>query len=75
MGVLDGDTDADRLGGVKRGVLFCDASKKLCGARGLTTCMIVRTANARNSRWEEGSCIPSALVSTEFRVPASDNWL
>lgn len=39
FGVLDGETEADRLGGepggVKRGVLFCDASKKVCGARGL----------------------------------------
>lgn len=38
FGVLDGETEADKLGGepggVKRGVLFCDASKKLCGARG-----------------------------------------
>lgn len=40
FGVLDGETEADKLGGepggVKRGVLFCDASKKVWGARGLT---------------------------------------
>lgn len=58
MGVLYGDPEADRLGGepggVRRGVLFCDASKKLCGTRALTAVMtkkrIVRTENARNRK-------------------------
>lgn len=38
FGVLDGDTDADRLGGemggVSWGVLACDASNRLCDTRG-----------------------------------------
>lgn len=38
LGVLEGDTDADRLGGetggVRRGVLVWEASNRPCGTRG-----------------------------------------
>lgn len=47
LDVLDGDTDADKVGGepggVRRGVLVCDANKRPGDIRGLETVSIRKT--------------------------------